>query len=66
MATAEAMGYALALIVSDTGASPKNWSKARSPGKVVDARNPWVLAGTVGDLLVDRRRAATIDAAVVC
>jgi glycosyltransferase involved in cell wall biosynthesis len=62
MATAEAMGYALPVIVTDTGASPELVEDAVS-GTVVEALNPRVLAGAIGRLLGDRVRAAAMGAA---
>jgi glycosyltransferase involved in cell wall biosynthesis len=62
MATAEAMGYALPVIVTDTGASPE-LVEDKISGRVVEALNPRVLAGTICDLLGDRTRAAAIGAA---
>jgi glycosyltransferase involved in cell wall biosynthesis len=63
MATAEAMGYALPAIVTDTGASPELIEDNVS-GRVVEGLNPQVLARTICELLADPIRAAAIgDAA---
>ncbi len=62
MATAEAMGYALPVIVTDTGASPELVEDTIS-GSVVDALNPPALAGMICDLLGDPIRAAAIGTA---
>jgi glycosyltransferase involved in cell wall biosynthesis len=62
MATAEAMGYALPVIVTDTGASPELVEDQIS-GRIVHALDPRALAGTICELLSDRGRAAAIGAA---
>jgi glycosyltransferase involved in cell wall biosynthesis len=62
MATAEAMGYGLPVIVTDTGASPELVEDKLS-GRVVKALDPRDLARAIGELLEDPIRAAVIGAA---
>ncbi len=62
MATAEAMGYALPVIVVDSGASPE-LVEDRISGRIVEALNPPALAETVCHLLADRPLAAAIGSA---
>jgi glycosyltransferase involved in cell wall biosynthesis len=62
MATAEAMGYALPVIVTDTGAGPELVEDMIS-GRIVKGLNPLALAGAICDLLGDPIRAAAIGAA---
>jgi glycosyltransferase involved in cell wall biosynthesis len=62
MATAEAMGYSLPVVVTDTGASPELVEDSRT-GTVVEALSPAALASAICDLLQDRRRATEMGAA---
>lgn len=62
MATAEAMGYGLPVIVTDTGASPELIEDGIS-GMVVKAVDPPALASKICELLSDRGRAERIGAA---
>jgi glycosyltransferase involved in cell wall biosynthesis len=61
MATAEAMGFAVPVIVTDTGASPE-LIEDKISGRVVEALNPRVLANTICELLGDPCCAAAIGA----
>jgi glycosyltransferase involved in cell wall biosynthesis len=62
MATAEAMGYGLPVIVTDTGASPELVEDQVS-GRIVRALDPAALAGAITDLLDDPGRATAIGSA---
>jgi glycosyltransferase involved in cell wall biosynthesis len=62
MATAEAMGYALPVIVTDTGAGPE-LVEDRISGRVVSGLNPLALADAICELLGDPIRAAAMGAA---
>lgn len=62
MATAEAMGYGLPVIVADSGASPE-LIEDKISGRVVPALSTAALAATICELLGDRPRAAAIGVA---
>lgn len=62
MATAEAMGYGLPVIVTDSGASPELIEDGIS-GRIVPALSPGALAATICELLGDRPRAAAMGVA---
>jgi glycosyltransferase involved in cell wall biosynthesis len=61
MATVEAMGYELPVIVTDSGASPELVEDEIS-GRVVEALKPQVLARVICELLGDRGHCAAIGA----
>jgi glycosyltransferase involved in cell wall biosynthesis len=59
MATAEAMGYALPVVVADTGASPELVEPGVT-GTIVRSADPASLADALCELLSDRPRAAAM------